>query len=274
MGTKILVIFSSFFLFFLSSCEYLIFPIHSEDSIPVLDLPTGAYSTEETEISLELNGEVRKLAVISPVTNSSEPEEWFIWSMGVNNRIYYHMQWFHSLASFGVTVLVVQPKDISFLDFNHLGRIVDENLALIDKMKNRGIQGRQFTEKGAVGGYSIGASIAAFIAAESDTFSKLVLWAPSPSPYWTGVDPKVLSSVKAESLFLLAEYDNVSAPDQWPAELQGYLKPNKTVIVIPEGVHLYFMEPSAVDERNPETSQTRQSQYSFAVETSVDFILE
>ena len=233
---KILFIVIPILISILTSCEYLVFPIHPEDSIEKVSLPRGDYEVEYEELELVLDGSRRTVAVYTPVRGGDTSEEdWFLWSMGVNNRIYFHGQWLESLASHGITVVAMQPKDILFLDFNHLGRIVDENSALISMMLEGCLDGRKFKAEGMVGGFSIGASIAAFIAAENTVFSRMLLWAPSPSPYWTGVKPESLKKVTADVMIIAGELDYVAPPEDWPSEIAGLLRGKEEFVVIEDG---------------------------------------
>lgn len=249
-----------------------IFPIHPEQSVEALELPRGGFDVVREQTILTLAGRAVAVDLFLPDRPGPAPLPWLVWSMGVNGRTYFHAQWFSTLASYGTAVVVPQPRDISFFDFNHLGRIVQENIELLEAMDAGTVAGITFADTGAVAGFSVGGSVAAFIAAESDRIDRMILWAPSPSPYWTGVDPSRLTAATARTLIVIGDNDTLAAPDGWPLELATALSGTVVTEVIPDGVHLYFMEPSAVDDRNPPTSQTRQRQYGRAVDLSLAFL--
>lgn len=261
----------------LSSCGSfgrVIFPIHSEQSVEDLDLPRGEYAVVREQLLINLAGRVVAVDLFLPDGREPGPVPWILWSMGVNGRTYFHAQFFTTLASYGTAVIAPQPRDISFFDLNHLGRIVEETTALLELLDRGPVGGVAFAERGSIAGFSVGGSVAAFVAAESEMIDTIVLWAPSPSPYWTGVDPTRLRQVTARTLIIIGDNDSLAAPDGWPLELADTLNGPVVTEVIPDGVHLYFMEPAAVDDQIPSTTQTRQEQYERAVRMSLAFLSE
>ena len=79
----------------------------------------------------------------------------------------------------------------------------------------------------AAGGYSVGVSLAAFLAGKQPEIDGLVFWGPSGSPCWLGVKGKSLyPRVVQPSLYVLEEGD-CSAPP-----MRGY--PDKMQKLMPD----------------------------------------
>lgn len=197
-----------------------------------------------------------------------------VWVLGVNNAAYYHQSFHEYMASWGYVDIIPDTRPISFADTDYNGR----NTRIANKVFDLALAGELGvtvdTQRIAFGGYSVGGSEAALAAGSEPRAKALAMWAPSPSYVWQGIDPNVvLPQVTAPSLFLLAELDNVVG--DWPQQMQNLMtQSDKRVVVIPQGVHLFFQQPSLVDDRNPFTTMTRQEQMRIAFETTRSYLDE
>lgn len=120
----------------------------------------------------------------------------------------------------------------------------------------------------AAGGYSIGGTMATFLAAITDRVRTLVLWAPTSAPFWSGVEPEQLwPRVSASALLLLGELDSLAPPEGFPVALRAAMENAPSwSYVIPGGTHLFFQQPSGADSIiDPETDLTRFEQQGIAI---------
>lgn len=122
-----------------------------------------------------------------------------------------------------------------------------------------------------MGGYSVGGAIATFVAALSPNVSGSVLWAPTASPRWQGVDPELLwPQVVSPTRLLLGELDTLAPPDGFPADLEDALANSPTERqVILGGTHLFFQQPTGADSlADPPTDLTRFEQQAIAIDAT------
>jgi dienelactone hydrolase len=268
---RIAFLISLFFLTLsLSGCgvERLLFPVFGPEYLSEPPSPPGPFAFQErrVELSQGADGEPLGITVFEPV-GATGPRPALVWMLGVNNRAHYHQSFHENMASWGYVEIVPDTRDISFVDFQYHRRNVSNALLAFD-LAVKGELGIQVdVEKMAFGGYSVGATMAAFAAAQEPRCKALAFWAPSPSPLWNGVKPdELLPNVTQPSLFIIGQKDIVAPIEGWPTEMQQRMtQSEKKVLVIPEGVHLFFQQPSGVDDRNPPTNTTRQEQMRIAI---------
>lgn len=256
--------------------EQFIFPIVEEPEYLASPPATmGPYVCRERRVELtDLgDGEPGGIIIFEPTTAPGK-RPLLVWVLGVNNRAWFAQSFHEYMASWGYVDVVPDTRDINFLDSRYHSRNVDNALNALEKSLNGELGVAVDSSKASIGGYSVGGSLAAFGAAEDTRLKALVMWAPAPSPFWQGVDPgQLLPGVVQPSLFVLAELDNVTPADEWPAEMMGLMTQSpQSTFVIPGGVHLYFQQYSGVDDRNPATSITRSEQLKAAFEQSRAFL--
>lgn len=260
----------------LCGCDANIFPVWPANFFDEPPTTTGPYQVSESRIDVPdgADGQPTGVTVFAP-TDADGPRPAFIWVLGSNVQAYYHQSLHEILASWGYVVIVPDARPLTFTDFQYHRRNVDLALQAfqlgLDGQLNAGIDPNQV----AIGGYSIGATMATFAAAEDPRLAAVVLWAPTSSPFWTGVDPETLwPQVTQPSFFLLAELDHVEPPDAFPAELQSKMTQSDiTVYIIPQGLHLYFQQPTGADsDTDPESTLTRFEQQGIAIERTRDYL--
>jgi dienelactone hydrolase len=196
-----------------------------------------------------------------------------VWIMGSNVQAYYHQSLHETLASYGYAVIAPDTRPIRFTDPIYHQRNVALgvqafNLAAADEL------GMDIDpERIVFGGYSIGGTLAGFAAVQEPTAAGIVMWVPSSSPIWQGVELEDLALVNQPSFYVLGELDDVSPPEGWPATLEGLMPlSDATRIIIPDAVHLYFQQPTGVDDRIPPTTITRFEQQQTAIQATLDYL--
>jgi len=255
----------------LSGCgvERLIFPVFGPEYLSEPPAPLGPFAFQERRVELDerADGDPLGITVFEPV-GATGPRPALVWVLGVNNRAHYHQSFHENMASWGYVEIVPDTRDINFLDFKYHRRNVSNALLAFDLAVSGELGVQLDAEQMAFGGYSVGATMAAFAAAQEPRAKAVVFWAPSPSPLWNGVEPdELLPNVTQPSLFILGQKDIVAPADGWPKEMQErMIQSEKRIFVIPEGVHLFFQQPSGVDDRNPPTNTTRPEQMHIAIE--------
>lgn len=258
--------------------EEVIFPVQP---IQLLDEPPaelGPYGFTETRIELDDLGDGAPggwTVFLPQVASGARPAT--IWVLGLNNRAHYHQSFHEYMASWGYVQIIPDTRAFRFTDNQYHRRIQQLALKAFDEAVNNRVAGAEIDPQRVLfGGYSSGGSVAAFAAAAEPRAAALVMWAPAPAPIWQGVDPDaLLPQISYPSLFLLAELDDVTPADAWPAEMQRKMTAStQTVRVVPQGVHLFFQQPAGVDDRNPNTMITRPEQMRQALEITRSYLDE
>lgn len=255
--------------------ESLIFPIFEPELFPNPPAALGPYGYSERRMDLDNLGDGAPggVTIFEPV-GTEGPRPMLLWVLGLNNRAHFHQSFHENMASYGYIEVVPDTRDLSFTDSQYHERNTRNAVHVYDLAVSGRLGLDVVAERTAFGGYSVGGSLAAFAAARRSAARALVMWAPSPAPLWQGLDPAAaLPHVTQPSLFLLAELDDVTPADQWPAQMMSLMQQSqKTTEVISEGVHLYFQQPSGVDDRNPPTTLTRPEQMRQAIEITRAFL--
>jgi len=261
-----------------TGCDMTIFPIWEPnifDTNPA-ELGTLGFNEARFEIDDGADGEPVGFTVFTP-EGAMEPLPAFVWVLGSNVQAYYHQSLHEALASWGYAVIVPDTRLLTFTDFEYHKRNTDIALQAVQKAIDGDFGVQIDAERIAAGGYSIGATMAAFAAAQDDRIKALVFWAPSDAPFWTGVDPDaLLPMVDMPSLFLLAEFDNITPADGWPTTMQNLMAAStKTVQTVEMGLHLFFQQPTGADsEDDPETTLTREAQQGIAIDATRAYLDE
>ncbi len=258
----------------LSGCfviENIVFPVWEENYFDEPPAPVGPYAVGERRVEVEegADGKPFGITIFEPVgVEGALPT--FVWVMGSNVQAYYHQSLHETLASWGYLVLVPDTRKLRFTDFQYHNRIVLLALQTINLAFDGALGTSPDAERLAVGGYSIGGPLAAFVAAQDARVDQMAFWAPDNSPIWQGVRPgELYPRVTQPALYVLGELDESAGPEEYPAEMQAEMTASEaTVVVIPGGVHLYFQQPTGADGRNPGTDLTRFEQQGIAIETT------
>jgi dienelactone hydrolase len=262
--------FGAFLLPVLAGCDASIFPIWEPNVFDKPPAALGPLATREyrVEVPEGADGEPLGITIFTPV-EAEGPLPAFVWVMGSNVQPYYHQSLHETLASWGYAVIVPETRLLMLTDLTYHRRNMDLVKQAIQLALDGELDVAIDEQRIAAGGYSIGATMAAFVAAEEQRVDALVFWAPTGSPFWTGVDPDVLlPQVTQPAYYLLGEFDTLALPDGFPAELQRKMPDSKAeVYVIPEGLHLYFQQPTGADTpSDPESGLTRFEQQGIAIE--------
>ena len=262
----------SIFLVAATGCDMTVFPIWDPNNFETNPAQLGEFGFNESRVEIEdgADGEPVGFTIFTP-EGASEPLPAFIWVAGSNVQSYYHQSLHEALASWGYLVIVPDTRLLTFTDFEYHKRNTDIALQALQKGVDGDFGVQVDVDRIAAGGYSIGATMAAFAAAQDDRIKALVFWAPSDAPFWTGVDPDaLLPMVDIPSLFLLAEFDDIVPVEGWPTTMQGLMADSdKTVQTIEMGLHLFFQQPTGADsEDDPETTLTREEQQGIAIDAT------
>lgn len=259
-----------------AGCDGNIFPIWEPNNFETNPAQLGSFGFTERRVEIDngADGMPVGFTIFEPV-GATGPLPAFIWVLGSNVQSYYHQSLHEALASWGYLVIVPDTRPLTFTDFEYHKRNTDIALQALQMAVDGEFGVAVDAGRIGAGGFSIGGTMAAFAAGLDARIKALVFWAPSDSPFWTGVDPNaVLPLVGAPSLFLLAEYDIVAPADGWPAAMQGLMSGSeKTVEIIPMGLHLYFQQPTGADsESDPETPLTRFEQQGIAIDRTRTYL--
>jgi len=197
-----------------------------------------------------------------------------LWVLGINNRAHFHQSLHETLAGWGFVVAVPDTRDFRLLDLRYHERNVDSALNVLALLIDGALVADVAPERVAIGGYSVGATMAAVAAGRDARVTALLLWAPSPAPIWLGIEPRSdIRRVAAPTMLVLGDLDDVVGT--WPSEVERLIDRMDTQRrVIENGVHLYFQQPAAVDGRNPATPITRSEQMGLAIDASRTFLLD
>ncbi len=251
-------------------CDVSIFPIWDPNFFDESPAKVGSVAFREFRVDVPdgADGMPAGITVFAP-ENTAEPVPALLWVTGSNVQAYYHQSLHETLAGWGYAVIVPDGRLLTFTDLQYHRRTVDLARQAID-LANDGQLGVEIDlDRIAVGGYSIGATMASFVAAEDPSVAAVVLWAPTGSPFWTGVEPNGLfNRVTQPTFFLLGEFDIVAPPEGFPREMQAQLTQSEiTEVVIPQGLHLFFQQPTGADTPDdPESELTRFEQQGIAID--------
>jgi predicted dienelactone hydrolase len=247
-----------------------IFPIWPANYFAEPPAELGPYGFTEFRVDVPdgADGSPAGITVIAPV-GAEGPRPVLLWILGSNVQAYYHQSLHENMASWGYAVIISDGRPLTFTDFSYHDRTIRLALQALE-MGLSGELGVSIDEQRiAAGGYSIGATMAIFAAARDARIDAVVAWAPTTSPFWTGVNPEELyPQVTQPAYFLLAELDHVQPIDGFPREIQGKMTGSEiTEYVIPQGLHLYFQQPTGADSAaDPVSTLTRFEQQGIAIE--------
>lgn len=270
MKERLRILTLSWLLLVAAGCDGNIFPVWPANYFdePPAELGPSSVTESRIDVAEGTDGQPTSITVFAPVDATTNLPA-FIWVLGSNAQPYYHQSLHEALASWGYAVIVPDARPLTFTDFSYHRRNVDLAKQALELAIKGELQVDVDPTRVAIGGYSIGATMATFAAAEESRLAAVVLWAPTSSPFWTGVSPETLwPQVKQPSFFLLAELDHVEPPDGFPKDMQQAMSHSAiTEYIIPEGLHLYFQQPTGADSpTDPVTSLTRFEQQSIAIE--------
>jgi len=264
----------------LAALEAEIFPVWPANFFDAPPAALGARAVNEfrVEVPNGADGQPAGLTVFAPTDANSAPLPLLLWVTGSNVQAYYHQNLHETLASWGYVVVVPDGRPLTFTDQRYHRRTVDLARQALELALAGDLGVMVDPEQIAAGGYSIGGTLAAVLAGEDARVAAVVLWAPTSSPFWTGVDPAAaFAQVDMPVLFLLAELDHVEPPEGFPREMEAAM-PQATVTreVIPQGLHLYFQQPTGADRPgiDPESELTRFEQQGIAIEATRAFLDE
>jgi len=249
--------------------ERTVFPVWEPNYFDSPPARPGNYGFSETRVTLgeTINEEKYGYTAFVP-EEADRPLPLFIWVMGSNVRDYYQQSLHETLSSWGYLVIVPETPPFSFTDPDY-HRVILEIASRAMEEVRRGRLGPEVDEsKIAAGGYSVGASLAAFLAARRPEIDALVYWAPSIAPYWLGVKGKKLySRVEKPALYVVGELDEAAPPGGgYTKRMQEMMpvSPAETV-VIEGGNHLYFQQPTGADKFAVAARITRYEQQKRAI---------
>ena len=232
----------------------------------------GPYEVSESDAinNKSIEGERYEISLFAPKGENNQVPG-FIWLTGSNVQPYYHQSLHETLASWGYLVIVPEVPPFSFTDLSYHKDI----LSLASEAVSMAISGELGVEVAedriAAGGFSTGASLAAFLGAKRSEIAGLVYWAPSGSPYWLGLSSdKLYPEVDQPALYVLGELDNSAPPvGEYPEKMQKLMpKSPVTIEVIEKGVHHYFQQPTGADKFSADTEITRFEQQGKAIDST------
>ncbi len=255
----------------------LVFPYFAPEYFPEPPLPLGPFAFAERRVEVEDLGDGAPggITIIAP-TNADGPRPAVVWILGINNYAHYHQSFHEHMASQGFVQIIPDTRDFCFRDLQYHKRNLDCALKTFDRAVSGALGEAIVPGSVSFGGYSSGATLAAFAAGREPRALALTLWAPSDAPIWLGVEPDALfAGITQPILFVLGESDPVSPPGGFSERIKAHaaLSPSVTTEIIPGGVHLFFQQPSGVDDRNPFTSITRIEQQRAAIGLTRDYLL-
>lgn len=260
----------------LEVAERALFPVWEPNPFdePPADLGPYEVSQEDFDLDTVIRGENYDVTVFTPEdADGSIPL--FVWVMGSNVQDYYQLSLHKTLASWGYMVIVPEAPKFSFTNPVYHKNV----LKIAINASNSAIEGDfgyQINEdKIAAGGYSVGASLAAFLAAKEPEIDTLVYWGPSGSPYWLGVNAKKLySEVNEPALYVLGGSDDSAPPKGgYPARMQDLMpRSDSEVRIIEGGVHHYFQQPTGLDNFTTSTEITRFEQQKMAINATRNWL--
>ncbi|MBS3813384.1 hypothetical protein KGY64_06135 [Candidatus Bipolaricaulota bacterium] len=228
--------------------ERIVFPVWEPNFFTESPGQAGEFPFFEkrTDLEKEIDGEKYGVNIFVPEGTAREVPAFF-WVNGSNVQTYYHQSLHETMASWGYLVVVPDTPPFSFTDLDYHKVILEVTSEALSTAKRGGFGVNVDEDRIAAGGYSVGASLAAFTAAENPEVSTLVFWAPSGAPYWLGVNgDELYSRVTGSALYVLGEFDDSAPPEGgYPATMMK-LTPglNSEVFVVEGGNHHNFQQPT------------------------------
>lgn len=246
-----------------------------------LDPPPAAQgpfevATDRIDVPEGADGEPFGITVYRP-DGAEGPLPVFVWVMGSNVQAYYHEELHETLASWGYLVVAPDTRPLRFIDLRHHGKVV----ALAEQATDLALAGELGAEADpdrlALGGYSVGGPLAAFVAAGDDEADALVHWAPAPPPYWQGVDAdERYPLVDQPSFYVFGSLDEFSPADGGPADdLQAAMPDAPVTEVVIEGAsHHQFQQPLGTPGLFPPADISMEDQQRQAIEATLTWLDE
>lgn len=253
----------------LEIAERTVFPVWKPNYFDNPPGKLGPYNFTESRAMLEqkIEGEKYGFTAFMP-EGLDEPLPLFIWVTGSNVKAYYQQSLHETLASWGYLVIVPDAPHFSFVDPGYHRIILKIASQAMSSVKKGSLDQEVDESRLAAGGYSVGSSLAAFLAAKKPEIDALVYWGPSGSPYWLGVNGRDLySQVDQPALYVLGELDERAPPGGGFTKTMQELMPKSPAetFVIENGNHLYFQQPTDADRFGVKTELTRVEQQKKAI---------
>ncbi len=201
----------------------------------------------------------------------------FFWINGSNVQPYYQQSLHETMASWGYLVVVPDTPPFSFTDLDYHKVILEVASTALAAARGGELGVRVDEEKMAAGGYSVGSSLAAFLAAKNPEISALVFWAPSGTPYWLGINGRDLYGVVTQpSLYVLGELDTSAPPVGGYPETMMELTPRSEseVFIVEGGNHHNFQHPTGADKFAGPSALTRFEQQRIAIDKTRSWLDE
>lgn len=158
----------------------MLFPAYDPELYETPVVEQGPYEVIEYRIDLPIaaDGSPSGITVIKPDGVSRwQRLPMMLWTMGSNVQSHYQQELHQTLASYGYAVVIPDTRPLTFIpDLNYHGRNVALGQQAL-RLASWGFLGfRVDRDSIAVGGYSIGGSLATFIAAEESSIDAIVMW--------------------------------------------------------------------------------------------------
>lgn len=238
----------------------------------------GPFTVEVGRVEVEdgADGEPFGITVYAP-TDATEPLPTFAWVMGSNVQAFYHESLHETLASWGYLVVVPDTRPLRFLDLQYHGRVVALAEQAIDLALDGGLGVAADPERLAIGGFSVGGPLAAFTTAGTPEADAVVHWAPSPAPFWQGVDADTrYAKVDQPSFYLFGSLDEFSPASGGPADDMQAAMPNapSTEVVIEGASHHQFQQPLGSPGLFPPAEIAMEDQQRQAIEATLAWLDE
>jgi dienelactone hydrolase len=260
----------------LEVAERTLFPVWEPNPFEKSPAALGPYEVVEKDFTIgaSTQGENYGATVFIPKSiNGRLPL--FVWVTGSNVQDYYQLSLHKTLASWGYMVIVPEAPKFSFTNPVYHEEVLELAIEATENAIEGGYGYEIDSGKIAAGGYSVGASLAAFLAAKEPEIDALVYWGPSGSPYWLGVNAKKLySEVTEPALYVLGESDDSAPPRGGYPDKMGDLMPrsDSEVRIIEGGVHHYFQQPTGLDNFTTPTKITRFEQQKIAINATRNWL--
>jgi len=231
--------------------------------------PVGPLAVAESRAAIAgpEHGDALGLTVFEPESGGNGAA--IVWVLGLNHRAYYQQSLHEILASHGYTVVVPDTRNYRFIDEDYHNSIIRAAAAAVDALVDGRIGAGIDASRIAVGGFSIGGPLAAFVAAERPIVKAVFAWAPVEPPFWMRFDSAdYLPLIDQPMLLVEGALDTVAPPGMWRTQVErfGATDPFEIIpVVLGDAVHFYFQEPNEADVRNPPTPITRFEQMGRAI---------
>jgi dienelactone hydrolase len=253
----------------LDNVEDALFPPMAPNFFDAPPAPMGPESVVQSRAAIagQEHGDALGMTVFAPEGEGNGAA--VVWVLGLNQRAYYQQSLHEILASHGYTVVVPDTRAYRFVDMDYHNSIIRAAAAAVDALSDGRIGQAIDPARIAVGGFSIGGPLAAFVAAERPAVRAVFAWAPVEPPFWMRFDTEdFLPLVDQPMLLVEGALDTIARPGVWRARLEQYAATSQFDIVpavLGDAVHFYFQEPNEADLRNPPTPITRAEQMNRAI---------